>query len=191
FTRSVDTSVSTGTDAIALGSATDDTLAAWIDRARHTLDVAMYNTNSQVVVQAVNAAAIRGVQVRWIAEGNTANTALNSLQSAIPVLYRTDSVGSGMHNKFFVIHADAADSALVMTGSCNWTTGSFFLDDNNLVLIQDQALARGYRLEFEQMWGGSGPQPVPALSRFGADKSVVTPRLFNVGGTLVESFFSP
>jgi len=191
FTRSVDTSVSTGTDAIALGSATDDTLAAWIDRARHTLDVAMYNTNSQVVVQAVNAAAIRGVQVRWIAEGNTANTALNSLQSAIPVLYRTDSEGSGMHNKFFVIDADVADSALVMTGSCNWTTGSFFLDDNNLVLIQDQALARGYRLEFEQMWGGSGPQPVPALSRFGADKSVVTPRLFNVGGTLVESFFSP
>src|SRR5690606_18208563 len=97
FTRSVATSVSTRTDAIALGSATDDTLAAWIDRARHTLDVAMYNTNSQVVVQAVNAAAIRGVQVRWIAEGNTANTALNSLHSAIPVLYRTDSEGSGMH----------------------------------------------------------------------------------------------
>ncbi len=191
FTKSVDTSVSSGTDAIGLFQATDDTLIAYIDRAQQTLDVAMYNTNSTLVVAAVNAALGRGVQVRWIAEGSNANSALAGLNSSIPVLYRTDGQGSGMHNKFFVIDAEDADRAMIMSGSCNWTTQSFFNDYNNILFIQDQALARCYRMEFEEMWGGSGAQPVPAFSRFGPDKMDNTPHLFNVGGVMVESYFSP
>ncbi len=191
FTKGTDTSVSSGEDAIGLFGDTDDTLKAYIDRAQQTLDVAMYNTNSQVLVQAVNAAHARGVQVRWIAEGGNANTALASLNAGIPVLYRQNSAGSGMHNKFFVIDAEDPQRAMVMGGSCNWTTQSFFLDFNNIVLIQDQALARCYRMEFEEMWGGSGAAPVPAESRFGADKTDNTPHLFNVGGVPVEVYFSP
>lgn len=191
FTKSVDTGVSSGTEAMGLFQATDDTLKAYIDRAQSTLDIALYNTNSSAVVAAVNDARGRGVQVRWIAEGNNSNTALDQLHPAIPVLYRTNSEGSGMHNKFMVIDAEDAQRAIVMGGSCNWTTQSFFDDYNNLVFIQDQALARCYRMEFEEMWGGSGPQPVPALSRFGAGKEDNTPHLFLIGGHLVESYFSP
>ncbi len=191
FTKSVDTGVSNGTDAIGLFQATDDTIKAYIDRAQNTLDVALYNTNSTVVVAAFNAALDRGVQVRWIAEGSSGNTALGNLSPAIPVLYRTNSEGSGMHNKFMVADAEDAQRALVMSGSCNWTTQSFFDDHNNLVFVQDQSLARCYRMEFEEMWGGSGAQPVPAMSKFGADKTDNTPHLFNVGGVEVESFFSP
>lgn len=191
FTRSVDTSVSSGTDAIGLFQATDDTIKAYIDRVQHTLDIAMYNTNSTFIVQAVNAAKARGVQVRWIADGGNANTALGALDPAIPVLYRTDGLGSGTHDKFLIADAEDAQRAVVMGGSCNWTTQSFFDDHNNIIFIQDQALARCYRMEFEEMWGGGGPQPVPALSRFGAEKMDNTPHLFNVGGKVVESYFSP
>lgn len=191
FTKDVDTSVSSGEDAIGLFSAVDDTVKAYIDRAQQTLDIAMYNTNSTVMVQAVNAAMGRGVQVRWIAEGGTANYALNSLNSSIPVLRRQNSSGSGMHNKFMVIDADDADRAVVMGGSCNWTTQSFFDDFNNIVFIQDQAVALCYRTEFEEMWGGSGTQPDPSQSRFGADKTNNTPHVFNVGGKTVEVYFSP
>jgi phosphatidylserine/phosphatidylglycerophosphate/cardiolipin synthase-like enzyme len=191
FTKSVDNAVSTGQDAIGLFDAVDDTIKAYIDRVQSTLDIAMYNTNSTFIVQAVNAAKARGVQVRWIAEGSNANTALAGLDPAIPVLYRTDGQGSGTHDKFFAADADDPQHAMVMGGSCNWTTQSFFEDYNNIVFIQDQALARCYRMEFEEMWGGSGPQPVPALSKFGADKTDNTPHLFNVGGKEVESFFSP
>ncbi|MCC6840567.1 MAG: hypothetical protein IT230_10445 [Flavobacteriales bacterium] len=191
FTKDVDTNMGNGTDALGLFQATDDTIKAYIDRAQSTLDIAIYNTNSTVVVAAVNAARDRGVQVRWIAEGNTANTALNDLDPAIPVLFRTNSEGSGMHNKFMVIDAEDDQRAVVMSGSCNWTTQSFFDDYNNLVFIQDQALARCYRMEFEEMWGGTGAQPVPANSRFGAEKTDNTPHLFFIGGSFVESFFSP
>ena len=191
FTKSVDTSVSSGTDAIGLFQATDDTIKAYIDRVQNTLDIAMYNTNSTMLVAAVNAAKARGVQVRWIAEGNTSNTALAGLDPAIPVLYRTNSEGSGTHDKFFAADVDDPQRAMVMGGSCNWTVQSFFDDYNNILFIQDQALARCYQWEFNEMWGGSGPQPVPALSLFGADKADNTPHLFNVGGVMVESWFSP
>jgi hypothetical protein len=191
FTKDVDNNYSTGVDAIGLFGATDDTIKAYIDRVQSTLDIAMYNTNSTFVVQAVNAAKARGVQVRWIAEGSNANTALNDLDPDIPVLYRTDGLGSGMHNKFFAADVDDPQHAMVMSGSCNWTTQSFFEDYNNIVFIQDQALARCYEREFEEMWGGSGPQPVSALSKFGPNKTDNTPHLFNVGGKEVESYFSP
>lgn len=191
FTKSVDTGVSSGINAIGLFDATDDTIKAYIDRVQNTLDVAMYNTNSTFVVQAVNAARARGVQVRWIAEGSNSNTALAGLDPTIPVLYRTDGLGSGMHNKFFVADVGDPQHALVMGGSCNWTTQSFFEDYNNILFIQDQALARCYTREFNEMWGGSGAQPVPSLSKFGPNKADNTPHLFAIGGKTVESFFSP
>ena len=191
FTKSVDTGVSSGTNAVGLFGATDDTIKACIDRVQSTLDIAMYNTNSTLIVAAVNAAKARGVQVRWIAEGSNANTALGGLDASIPVLYRTDGLGSGMHNKFFIADVDDPQHAVVMGGSCNWTTQSFFEDYNNIVFVQDQALARCYTVEFNEMWGGGGPLPVAALSRFGPAKTDNTPHLFNVGGRLVESYFSP
>ena len=191
FNREVDTSVSQGTPAVSALGSIADSIAAYIDLAQSTLDVAVYNTSNYTIVGAVNDALVRGVQVRWIAEGANANFALSALNNGVPVLYRTNSPGSGMHNKFVVIDADDPANAHVLSGSTNFTQGNLFDDPNNLVIVRDQALALAYTLEFEEMWGGSGPQPVPANSRFGEDKTDNTPHRFQVGGTLVESFFSP
>ena len=191
FNREVDTGVSQGTPAVSALGSIADTIAAYIDRAQATLDVAVYNTSNYTIVGAVNDAVARGVQVRWIAEGANANFALSALNNNVPVLYRTNSPGSGMHNKFVVIDAGDPANAQVLTGSTNFTQGNLFDDPNNLVIVRDRALALAYTLEFEEMWGGSGPQPVPANSRFGEDKTDNTPHRFQVGGTLIESFFSP
>ncbi|MCW5899462.1 MAG: T9SS type A sorting domain-containing protein [Flavobacteriales bacterium] len=191
FNRPVDNSVSQGSPAIHIGSAMLDTIIAYIDRAESTLDIAVYNTNSNAIVSAVNEARQRGVQIRWIAEGSTGNTALSSLHPAIPVLYRQNSQGSGMHNKFIVADADGGPTAHVLTGSANFTNQSFTSDANNLVIVRDMALARCYRREFNEMWGSNGAMPNAANSRFGSAKNDDTPHLFNVGGTLVQSWFSP
>jgi phosphatidylserine/phosphatidylglycerophosphate/cardiolipin synthase-like enzyme len=191
FNKPVDISVATGPYAIDLGTAIDDTIKAYMDRALSTIDVAVYNTTSNLMVDAANGAHSRGVRVRWIAEASNSNTALQGLLPAIPVLYRTNSTGSGMHNKFVVVDADGGPDACVLTGSANFTNAGFFNDPNNLVVVRDMALARTYRSEFNEMWGGSGPQPEPANSRFGAAKADNTPHLFNVNGTLVQSWFSP
>jgi len=191
FNRSVDTSVSTGVDAISLGNATDDTIIAQIDRAMATLDMAGYNINSGTIVQALNNALDRGVTIRYIAEGQTANTALANLNDEIPVLIRQNSTGSGMHNKFIIVDRNNVDSALVLTGSTNFTTGNLFNDPNNLIIIKDQSLARAYTIEFDEMWGGSGPQPDPENSRFGELKFRDTPEKFIIGGKNIELYFSP
>ena len=69
-----------------------------------------------------------------------------------------------------------------MTGSTNWTNpNNLFNDYNNLIFIQDEAIAKAYTLEFEEMWGGT----------FGTHKTDNTPHKFIVGGKDVEVYFSP
>jgi hypothetical protein len=177
----------------------DDTLKAYIDRAVSTLDIAIYSfdaNNTGLIIQAVNDAYNRGVQVRVIADGSNANPGLAQLNPAIPVILSptTPPTYYGiMHNKFFVIDANHPDAnkAVVMSGSTNWSQDQLNNDRNNLVFIQDKSLALVYQMEFEEMWGGSGAQPVPANSKFGPDKQDNTPHELNIGGVYVESYFSP
>jgi len=191
FTGPVDTSVATVEDAISTGTSTNDTIAAYILSAQHTLDIAVYNTNNTTITNAVNAAVANGVQVRYIAEGSNANIGLDALDPSIPVLFRTDGQGSGMHNKFIAGDADYAETAFVLTGSTNWTTNNLNTDFNNVIVLADQSLARAYVLEFEEMWGSTGAQPNSAASKFGPQKTNNTPRKFLVGGSPVELYFSP
>ena len=91
FTGSVDTSVATEEEAMSLGTATNDTIAAWITSAQHTLDIAVYNTNNVAIENALNTAAANGVQIRYIAEGSNANLGIDAFDSSIAVHYRTDN----------------------------------------------------------------------------------------------------
>lgn len=191
FNSDVDESYAGEQVAVNVDNAIIDTLAAYLGLAQSTLDIAVYNTNNDQLVQAANAAHESGVRVRWITEGQNANYGLDELNPAIPVLERGDGGGSGMHNKFVIIDADDAMNAWVITGSSNWTTGGMVSDCNNFIFFQDQSLARGYRLEFEEMWGGSGDMFDADISVFGGDKTQNTPERFLIGGRPVELYFSP
>lgn len=191
FNQDVDNTVSTGTNAESLGAFTNDTVAAIIGRAQNTLDIAVYNCNDATIVNAINAAHQNGVEVRYITEGANANLGLSSLDPAINVHERLNATGSGMHNKFVIIDADDPNRATVLTGSLNWTSNNIFDDNNNLVLVQDQSLAKAYRIEFEEMWGSNTTTPDAMNSKFGADKSDNSPHNFIIGGKDVELYFSP
>jgi phosphatidylserine/phosphatidylglycerophosphate/cardiolipin synthase-like enzyme len=159
-----------------------------IDNAQQTLDVALYNTNRTDLVTAVRNAHNRGVRVRYIAAAATQNSAL-SPAPPFPVVYGNNDYL--MHNKFMVIDANLAQSAWVMGGSMNWTTSNTIYDYNNMVLVQDQSLAKAYELEFNEMWGGSDAQPNAANQKFGEAKTDNTPHQFVIGGISVECYFSP
>ncbi len=163
-------------------------MLARINSAQHSIDAAVYNNSRPDLTFALRQAKDRGVQVRYIAAESTANNALKPT-APFPVLYGNSS--GLMHNKFLVIDADLADQAWVMTGSMNWTNSNMIQDNNNTVFIQDQALARAYELEFEEMWGSDGPLPQPANSRFGNQKEDNTPHRFIIGDRQVECYFSP
>ncbi|HDR67991.1 MAG TPA: T9SS type A sorting domain-containing protein [Bacteroidaceae bacterium] len=199
FNRSVDNSVSLGTDAVYLDRAMDDTLIAYINRAEESIDFTIYNFNNEGISNistALNNAHTRGVTVRVVYDVNQNNFGTDELVSEIgkmasPVSNYPDY--GIMHNKFVVFDAlsDDPDKPVVWTGATNFTEGQINVDPNNVIIIQDKSLAIAYRLEFNEMFGSEGPQPDPSVSRFGPDKLDNTPHEFIIGGKRVECYFSP
>ena len=190
FNNSVDTSVATIENAQFSGVYTNDTIKAYIDKAMHTLDVAVYNHSDALITSAINDAYDRGVRVRYITCASTTTTALGSLNDNIPVLQRPEVMGI-MHNKFIVIDANISDSSWVLSGSTNWTSEQIFNDPNHIIMVQDQSVARSYELEFNEMWGSDGDEPDAANAKFGSNKSNNTPHQFIVNGNNFELYFSP
>ena len=191
FNQSVDNSVSQGNDAVHLPGFFNDTIAAYIDRAQASCDIAIYNADNQLIADAINDAQNRGVAVRFLYEGGNANMILSDLDAAVPVLERPDGVPGIMHNKFVVIDKNSPSNSRVITGATNWTPGQLFNDPNDLIIIQDQSLAKAYDIEFEEMWGSTTTTPNAANAKWGADKLDNTPHKFIIGGKSVESYFSP
>ncbi len=199
FNTIVDNSYSTGENAIYLHDLIDDTVIAYINRAKYTIDFTMYNFNNSGmsdISTALIAAADRGVRVRAIGCGTTANLGMDELEgTAVNVLIGPDGGQRPgiMHNKFIIFDAesDNANDPLVWTGSTNFTEGQINLDANNVIIIQDQSLARTYQIEFEEMWGSTGAEPNAALARFGSEKRNNTPHEFKINGKRVECYFSP
>jgi phosphatidylserine/phosphatidylglycerophosphate/cardiolipin synthase-like enzyme/DNA/RNA endonuclease YhcR with UshA esterase domain len=199
FNTSVDNSVATNQNAVELLEAIDDTLIAYINRAEVSLDLTIYdfiNDGVSNISDAINAAADRGVQVRFISDGTLAatNTAIGELNESVAHLY--SPVGDAyniMHNKFVIIDANHSDpmKPLVWTGSTNWTERQLYTDNNSVIIVQDQTLARAYTMEFNEMWGSSGPIPDTTQSRFGSFKLDNNPHEFRIGNKRVESYFSP
>ena len=194
FNSNVDQSFADPTLAIDLGDHMEDTLAAYINRAEQTIDIALYNFDNQTVSAALNAAYERGVRVRFITCGSTAHYGTQDLNTGISVLERPEVTDGGiMHNKFAVFDANSAapDKAWLWSGSTNLTSAQLYTDANNMIFIQDQSLAKSYQIEFEEMWGSTGAVPNNSKSEFGEAKTDNTPHEFLIDGMRVEMYFSP
>lgn len=201
FNRPVDHSVSSGTDAVHLHLSMDDTLAAYLNRAKYSIDLAIYSYHAkgiEDIAAALNAAHDRGVRVRIVADWNTGEQKRwESLDPDIGIMIspRDDydaNIGI-MHNKFGIIDAASPDPAdsYVWTGSGNISEDQLHHHANNWIIIQDLSLAMVYQLEFEEMFGSTGPQPVPETSKFGTSKKDNTPNELVIGNIPVECYFSP
>jgi phosphatidylserine/phosphatidylglycerophosphate/cardiolipin synthase-like enzyme len=158
-----------------------------INAAKSTIDVAMYNTSDAAIINALVAAAGRGVRVRYITDKNTSNTTLPAV-TAFRIL-KSDN-NALMHNKFFAIDADSVNTSWSLSGSMNNTTAQVLTDFNNLILFQDQSLTRVYVMEFEEMWASNTAIPGTAI-KFSSNKTDNTPHKFIVGGKAIELYFSP
>lgn len=198
FNTPVDTAFATpGNKAAYLYHTLDDTLISYINRANHTLDIAVYQfsqgSGMSDIAAALNAANSRGVRIRFIYDGkDNASTSMGLLNSGIATLASPSTSSYNiMHNKFMVIDAGYAADATVWTGSTNWTESMFDRSTNNAVVIQDQAVAQAYVAQFEMMWGGSGATPTTATSKFGPFKTASAANTFTVDGRTVEVYFSP
>ncbi len=156
----------------------DAALAAAIDQARLSVDVAIYDFNLWGLRDALIDARQRGVTVRVVAESdNLDRKEMGELKDAgIPIL--GDRREGLMHNKFVII-----DRSEVWTGSMNFTTSGAYLNNNHLLRIRSARLAEDYTAEFEEMFTDD---------LFGPDIRVNTPYpSITIDGTLLEIYFSP
>ncbi len=193
FNQAVDTSVSGGTHAISLINQFTDTIVAYINRAQETIDMMMYDNDCRAIIDALNAAHDRGVQIRFISDipgaSEPEDTVLVHLNPQIAFLAGNDE--SIMHNKIMIFDRNDVQHCQVMVGSTNHTLANLNKDYNNMVIIQDQSLAKAYMLEFYEMWGSNTMTPNAALAKFGSQKADNTPHQLNIAGKRVELYFSP
>lgn len=156
----------------------DGPLAASIDAARLTVDVAIYSLNLRSIRDALIRAHERGVQVRVVMESdNLDGSAPQALIDAgIPVL--GDRREGLMHDKFIVI-----DRSELWMGSMNFTYSGTYEDNNQLLLFRSVKMAENYTNEFEEMF---------VDDKFGEDVVPETPNpKVSIDDTRIEVYFSP
>ena len=149
-----------------------------IDAADRTVEMAIYDLDLDDVRDALLRAYGRGVAVRLVVESDNLDTpALHDLISAgIPVV--ADGRPPLMHDKFTVI-----DGGEVWTGSMNYTVNDAYFNDNNLIRLQDPAVAMIYAAEFDEMF---------LESRFGAlSGAAVEARGLELPDGRLEVYFAP
>lgn len=88
---------------------------------------------------------------------------------------RLDNNEQLMHNKFCVI-----DDSIVITGSFNPTENDNNLNNNNIVVIYSNNLAKNYEDEFNELWNG----------KFGKGSNVEYPILY-INNAKIENYFCP
>ncbi|HNT74751.1 MAG TPA: phospholipase D-like domain-containing protein [Anaerolineae bacterium] len=154
----------------------DEKLAAAIDAAQKTVDVAAFELDLERVTDALVRADKRGVRVRLVTDSDYEEDygPQTLLEADIPVVF--DNREPFMHNKFVVI-----DGATVWAGSWNLTNNCTYRNNNNALVIQSQKLAQNYTAEFEEMF---------VDGKFGASSPDNTPHpQVEVAGLLLENFF--
>ena len=156
----------------------DGPLAAAIDSARLSVDVAIYSLSLNSIRDALLRAHDRGVQVRMVMESdNLDRSDPQKLKDAgIPIL--GDRREGLMHDKFVVI-----DNTDVWMGSMNFTDSGTYADNNNLIRIHSVEMAENYTNEFEEMF---------VDDKFGPDVVADTPNpRVTIDGTPIDVYFAP
>jgi phosphatidylserine/phosphatidylglycerophosphate/cardiolipin synthase-like enzyme len=164
-------------------------VAAFLGEARGSLDLALYDVRlpgeaGDAVAGALREAAARGVEVRILYNADHDERMFPPPPRTKPELIESlpfptrgiPGIPDLMHHKYVV-----RDGESVWTGSANWTTDSWTLQENVIVIAGDAEVATEYARNFEELWSagdvtGSGE---------------VEPRTLDVGGRQTRAWFTP
>jgi phosphatidylserine/phosphatidylglycerophosphate/cardiolipin synthase-like enzyme len=164
-------------------------VAEFLGEARRSLDLALYDVRlpgepGDVVAGALRAAADRGVNVRILYNADHDERMFPPPPRTEPELIEAlpfptcgvPGIPDLMHHKYVV-----RDGEAVWTGSTNWTTDSWTLQENVIVLVDSAEVAAEFTQNFEELWRardvtGSGERE---------------PRTIDLGGRQTRAWFTP
>ena len=137
-----------------------------INQAENSIHIASFEFDLKPVAEALIAAEQRAVEVLWITddengiEADAMESRLFPLMKKGGVEIKGDNRSALMHNKFWIF-----DGKTVWTGATNITENGIFKNNNNVIVIESQALARIFEREFAEMWDGHfGPTSPSTVS---------------------------
>jgi len=128
-------------------------IIAAINRARSTIDVAMFDLTHPDITAALDHARRRGVRIRLVGDreqGRDPHSEVAYLRSkgiAVRLSGGFHGERSIMHDKFAIF-----DGTTVETGSFNWTSSADRYNYENLVFISSPAVADRYEAAFQRIW---------------------------------------
>jgi phosphatidylserine/phosphatidylglycerophosphate/cardiolipin synthase-like enzyme len=106
-----------------------------------SIDVAAYVLSDGQIIEALTDAADRGVVIRL-------RGLVEALLAHPNVLARVKGAGVLMHLKVY-----AVDGQVLRTGSGNFSRFGLADQDNDLILITDQAVVDAFEANFDRTWG--------------------------------------
>lgn len=147
-------------------------IVGMIDRATgpsYALDVAIYEYEHPTIVDAVNRAHARGVDLRVVYHGKNgdAQTAENEhhLAAIPPAAKRRRVTSKIMHDKFVVlsrVRPSGREPLAVLCGSTNFTQNGVYRQANVVHVVADPAVAALYAELFEVLFSGATPKETKA-----------------------------
>jgi len=126
----------------------------YIDAARTSIDLAVFEFSLPKVAEALVRAKERGVKVRMVYDNQEEDQPSIKILKDNQIPIRSDARSALMHNKVMLVDGD-----FVWTGSTNLAPNGIYVADNNAVSFRNAALAAEYKKEFEEMFvdGKFGP----------------------------------
>lgn len=143
-------------------------LAAFISQAQQTLDITAYSFHlcpeqRQTVLDALQARADAGVSIRIAYDAGTQQELIPSYvdpcDTSTPMFVRDlgfpskpiESYHALMHDKYIILDG-ASPQAQIWTGSLNVGDDAWTLQENNVIILHSQELARYYIQDFNELW---------------------------------------
>lgn len=123
---------------------TENAIVTYIDKAKKTLDIAIYAITNERIAEAIVRARKRGLKVRVLVDF-IQSKGLGSRWEYVGAV--VDKKRTTMHNKFTI-----RDGACVATGSFNYTANAVKSNRENLVIICNKTVTRKFEKEFEKLW---------------------------------------
>lgn len=159
-------------------------LLSFIERAvdaQWALDIAIYEYQLQAIIDAVNAAFARGVQVRVLyhAQPDDPDTTLNEANLAqLPAANKRGRVTHNIfHDKFIVLSrvdgVGQRQPQAVLCGSTNFTANGVYRQANVLHTLDDVTIATRYLQTFEEVW--ANPADVAATRNWITEHNPMDP----------------
>ncbi|HEX5691653.1 MAG TPA: phospholipase D-like domain-containing protein, partial [Roseiflexaceae bacterium] len=136
-----------------------DRIAAAINSAHSSIQVAMFTFTSDPLGNALIAAHNRGVKVEvmldQVAAGSTGGE--RDRLCAAGVAVRVENFAAKIHDKVAVIDAGTGSDPLVITGSTNWTANAVQANDENVLIVHDAGLAADFSTELGRVRASIAP----------------------------------